>query len=785
MIKRIKQLKNIGTFSDLANGGSVQFEKMTFIYGLNTFGKTTLTDVFSSLKYNDSSLITLRKTIPEINSGQKAVFSYKKEDTEQNIIFENDVWEANELAQNLEVFGTDFIHKNLFTGLSVERRNKENFTQFILGQDGVVLANQIKSDKSSLNAKNRDLSNLLPQFVIGKSQTDIQYFLTISIEGLDRTELEGQIQVLKNTLQEEEKRLTEPSKIFKMENVAEFDIPQYDILNIVSKTAVILQKDYSEIREDVLKKLNRHIEHTFKSSDGAENWIQKGLNYKNEETDDCVFCGQSLTNAGELINAYDSYFNEEYKLFIEEVANEINNIIEALSQENYNCKSLLNSTSILIIKYKSLIQGDEFKTLSEAFERELIILNEEDINIKKGDFEQEVIKVVAEKNKKPFQQIVIINTNQLEESFKSYTDTLQRLKNIITEIIVQISTFKKQYENTNQIKERIQKSKEEILSLETKLNRVLQNNECKTYNDEIISINQLKTQIEENDKLLKTQQNEYLTSYFERINELFIRFGSHNFTLEKETNDRGHQPVYSLKVKFQNVEIAENKFSKVFSESDRRALALAVFWSKIELKSQEDKEKTILVLDDPITSFDENRIMQSIILFKETLNNVRQIIILTHYLHFIKNFCERSMNDDFTPAFLKICKNTSTAYLKRVDKKEFTISKYEEIHTKINSYIERSHNNCIKSDLRPFLESQFIPIFFVNELKTAKNNGLPLTSLSEQIDAIFTDEEVKRKFHSFRTALNSDSHIFTSSNEEDVRNFAREMMDYLYSFEYN
>jgi wobble nucleotide-excising tRNase len=785
MIKRVKQIKNIGTFSDFLNGSSVQFEKLTFIYGLNTFGKTTLADVFSSLKFNDNSLINSRKTIPAINSAQKVVFSYKKEDREQDITFENNTWVENELAQNLEIFGTDFIHKNLFTGLSVERSNKENFTQFILGQDGVALANLIKTDKSNLSSKNRGLSNLIPLFAKGKSQADIQSFLNTSIEGLDRAELKSQILALKNTIQEEEKRLTEPTKISNMESIAEFDIPQFDILNIVSRASVILQREYSEIREEVLQKLESHIENTFKSSDGAENWVQKGLNYKKEETDDCVFCGQSLTNARELLDAYDSYFNKEYKSFIEDVSTELTSVLEALGRENFNCKNLLNTIPTILIKYKELIQKDEFNTLSEAFERELITLNEEEVDNKKEEFEQAVIKAISEKNKKPFQPIKVINTNQLGESFKGYFTTLERLKSIISRAIVQISTFKKQYEKTTQIQERIQTKKDNLLALETKLNRLLQSNECQAYVNEIRSINQLKAQIETNDSLLETQQNEYLTSCFQRINELFVKFGSHNFTLEKETNNRGHQPVYSLKVKFQNVEIEENKLSKVFSESDRRALALAVFWSKIELKPQEEKGKTVIVLDDPITSFDENRITQSIGLFKETLNEVRQIIILTHYPHFIKNFCERSMNDDFTPAFLNICKNENSSYLERVDKKEFTISKYEEVFTRINTYIERVHNNSIKSDLRPFLESQFIPIFFVNELKIAESNGLPLGSLSDQIDAIFTDEEVKIKFHFFRTSLNPDSHIFTSSNNEDVRNFAREMMNYLYSFSFN
>jgi len=58
MIKQINSINNVGAFREFSNGGSIQFEKLTFIYGLNTKGKTTLTDILSSLKENEPTLIT-------------------------------------------------------------------------------------------------------------------------------------------------------------------------------------------------------------------------------------------------------------------------------------------------------------------------------------------------------------------------------------------------------------------------------------------------------------------------------------------------------------------------------------------------------------------------------------------------------------------------------------------------------------------------------------------------------------------------------------------------------
>ena len=125
-IKKIKEIKNIGTFAQFSNGGSLWFEKLTFIYGLNTFGKTTITDIFQSLKENNPEIILSRKTIPIQQIEQKVTLSIQDNSIEQDLIFKNNSWEKNEFQKYLEIFWTEFIHKNLFTGFSIERNNKEN-----------------------------------------------------------------------------------------------------------------------------------------------------------------------------------------------------------------------------------------------------------------------------------------------------------------------------------------------------------------------------------------------------------------------------------------------------------------------------------------------------------------------------------------------------------------------------------------------------------------------------------------------------------------------------------
>ena len=72
----------------------------------------------------------------------------------------------------------------------------------------------------------------------------------------------------------------------------------------------------------------------------------------------------------------------------------------------------------------------------------------------------------------------------------------------------------------------------------------------------------------------------------------------------------------------------------------------------------------------------------------------------------------------------------------------------------------------------------------LTESEQISDRNVDCDSLESIIDGIFDNEGIRRKIHEFRTTLNPDSHLFTSNNDEDVRSFALEMMDYLYSLKF-
>jgi wobble nucleotide-excising tRNase len=787
MIKRINSINNVGTFRDFPNGGSIQLEELTFIYGLNTKGKTTLTEVLTSLKEDDPSLIINRKSIPTVDSSQKIILSVKPSDSSNELQceFNHDSWTQTNSNENLHIFGSDFIHKNLFTGLTIERQNRENFTRFVLGEQGVQLATQIAEDKRLLRQKRSALPSQLPQYLKDKSEEEYLPFLSTDPTSIHLDKTKQQVADLEQRLRQEQQRLERPKEILSIEEVSQFNVTSTNVQELATQTNDLLDREFNEISSAAIAKLQEHIQNNFEQTENAGQWIKEGLDTRKSDSENCSFCGQSLEAATDLLSVYHSYFNEAYRNYISDLSNTIEDLRRRWRALNYNSLNAVTAKQALLLQYSQLINTDAFTALITRLNELIDSTNETGLNDLTTQFSQQVNQAFNTKARKPHEIVQSIDFSSLLGNHVNYQRNISSISETIDSIREAIRIFKEPYRDLTQIRTRISELQTAIETRKRAVARVEQNDACVSYQSEQQQITVIEGRITANEQALSANQNQYLDRFYTRIDFHFKQFGSENFTLERGTDNRGHQPVYFLKVKFKDVEINDSNIAKVFSESDKRALALSLFWAKMDFLTPEQKQNAIIVLDDPVTSFDDNRIMKSITRIKNTLREMRQVIVLTHYSHFIRNFIERGMNDDFTISFIEIAQNRNTSFLRRIDSNLFTETTYEKVFSKIQAFVNRESEEDIRSDLRKFLESLYLPHFYIKEFKAFSASETPFGTLSEKIDAIFTDDGVNAKFHEFRIMLNTDSHLFSSSNEEDIRSFAREMMDYLYNFSHN
>ncbi len=754
-IKSIKEIKNIGIFANFANGATFRFdEKITFIYGLNTFGKTTLTDIFQSLKDNNSNIINSRRTIPTQQGNQKVVISiFDQNPPEKDLIFQNNNWGQNSLSEHLEVFGTEFIHRNLFTGLSIERENKENFTDFILGEEGAKIAENIENDKKILGEKTRNKINKLPRFIKEKSEKEITDFLKLDISSLDKNKIEADLFKLKTEKQEEERRLKEPQKILNLENPIKVVIPEFTILENLEKINDYLQKNYSNIKEKFLKRLNEHINENSLNQDIAENWIKQGFHNTKDKNGNCLFCGQPLVNAKYIINLYDKYFDVNYSNYITEIETGLKTEFKNIESAYFNFQIKFTNQFTSASKFKELILDQSFQEILNNFEKKLKCISDDSLENQRKMLIQAIKKKAEQKNKKPYISIDKISFDEFKNNLQSYIKYLAEINDLIEETEENINSFKEQYKDTSKITGKINELKKNIEILEYQKARIDQNKDCEVYLQEIKDIKILSKKIDENRKNLEDNQDEYLKKYFVKINELFKKFGSHNFILDKVQENLGNKPVYTLKVKFHNQEISNEQMKTVFSESDRRALALSIFWAKIELKKEVEKQKTIVVLDDPITSFDDNRTMNFIYYIKDNLQELKQIIIFTHYNKFLSDY------NKFTQEKHKTYKIVSGGKLDNFDLDTFLKSEYVQTLEKIENFING------KSKIDPAIFRSFIDVLY------------------KPIFSGITPNNIINDLYTKCCTFNHNGFNY-EQEEENVRNFAKEMKEKLYSFEY-
>lgn len=783
-IKSIKKISRVGVFCNCQEG-SKRFEKLTILYGFNTHGKSTLCDILNSLSKNDSTIVESRATIPRTNSTQFVEISYQDEGNERSVYFRNGAWEPNTLGSRIEVFGTDFIHNNVFTGLGIERSNKENFTDFILGERGVSLASRLAQTNHELKVATIAYGKSAPGYVSGRSTDEIENFIDLAVNEPLET-LVNNIQLKTAELVAEKDNLKNIAEILNMAvPKAILDCKLKNILVLFRYANYCLRLSYERIDNLIMERLQQHILRNFLDTNSAESWIQKGLTIgKINDNSNCPFCGKQLTDALDLIRCYRAYFNDKYRAFITGVNAALEKAVFILEKVDIDLVRVLSDNLLAINEYRLLITNEKFKSLVRSLDE--LRINLARVETKLRESLEEAIKNLKTqtdvKKRAHHQSIDHVDTTNLKKLISECIGKYSNAQSINSEIIALIDEFKNQF-SADRITVNIAVIQSKLDDLNRQRSRLEQDKQCIRYRQLKSSIVRLKNEVDALSKELEDSQSEYIDKYFLHINNLFRELGSNEFQLEKVIDPRGNKKVYSLSVKFKGYRITNNLLPFVFSESDRRALALSIFWTKLLITN--DRSKTIVILDDPAASFDDNRITKTINLFKSAIDELGQIVILTHYPNFVARFLEITKDKQVPFKIFELHKMYDNCEFREVTRQDFQSNSHEKRFLKIYNFINRKNNIDVRSELRPYLESYLKMIFF----KQILDYSIDTNNLEHFIDALEREKIINnvqsRELHKYRTTLNPDSHILTCNNIEDLRNFSEEMFTFLHRLSFS
>lgn len=756
-ITRLKQINNIGTYKNSGNG-RINLKPFTFIYAANTYGKTTFCDIMRSLKTNDISYINNRRRIG-IKDSEKCLVSLTTDN--DNIDYDGEKWivpVGNNIRNYLEIFDINFVNENVFTNFKIEHKNKESFTSFILGERGVELAKTLAYLEQTLSDKEQE-------FKENKAKLD-KKLKDIAFDDIKKQKYNDNFkdtECLLISVAEEIKKLSnqlsEIDKIKSIKKIDSINVDQSKLRELINTT-----KEICAFKHDIdLTQLKKRVEDIREETAGlSDQWYKDGI--KSIKTK-CPLCGNIITD-NERIKILSEYFSEIIITFLDKVEKCQNEIIR-----NFKERSIA-SNLIKFAQQKDLIMpyfngnSDLPSALNESFKQLTKIAND--------------ISSFVEKSKEELESNLLIklsSVNKVDFEFSksatllTYLDEMDSILSIMNEQINDFNQNFKEYQeklSNEYLLSEISKHKSEF----SRYNLIVLRGQ---YNEEIDSLIQIEGHIKElKDKIKVTktkfdsQQEDFLNKYFADIQQIYSKLGSENYRIERETTSRGKKKVYGVKIYFRDKLIDETRFC--MSESDRRALALSVFLAKIKI---DNNPNSILILDDPVTSFDKDRMRNFISIINELKSNCfGQLIILMHYENFFRLITKAT--EDKT--LIKLVRDKDDHVFNEIYEDDDMFSnEYENALNHIIKFIN-AESNCIKeNDVRIFFE-KYLHNYYAYEIsknpsiKGGRLHDFILGLEKEKLISTATKEDLilKLKF------LNDSSHSFTDYPIEDQRSFVKD-----------
>lgn len=398
--------------------------------------------------------------------------------------------------------------------------------------------------------------------------------------------------------------------------ISKSDLIRNDELDSVIKKARPIKKEAITKKIDVLSidNIRKEIQRTselidrtvtsrvieeLKNNSKLSAWVENGLNlHKTEHRKICAFCGSSISD--ERIEKLDAHFSNALSELNSEIVLSIN-----------RWESLKINADIILIDesdfYDELLeqvkgQNSEFRKISQLVNREIEVY----------------IEVLKEKQKKPFEKLG--NTFEVDKLINSFNE----LNSLINKIKVYIDRHNEKVTNFDAVirgaKKRIERH-----YIQEQIEQLQYNDKEETlqqYKDDLKKIKEScdKKKIEYAELENKLSNETLGAEEFNKKLEKFLGYGE--ITIEFDKDEKGYKIYRNGREEAKNL-----------SEGEKTAIAFIYFITKIKENGQKI-EDTILVIDDPISSFDSNKLFSAYAYMKSECDKAKQLFVLTHNYNF-------------------------------------------------------------------------------------------------------------------------------------------------------
>ena len=404
MIRKFISIENVGKLRSCKAAGDVELRQLSLIYAENGRGKTTICDIFRSLRSGDGSFIQGRTTLGPSAAPKAQVL------LENSIAkFDGKAW--NELVPELEIYDSRFVHENVYAGELVEHEQKRNLYRVIVGEKGVELATlvdkldaEIREADKVIKSKKLAVDKFCP---VGMSTEEF-----VALE--EHSDIDARIDLKKSELE----TLRQSDEIARKRVLDELEIP-----NLPSNLPSVLGKELEDISSETEQLVRSHIEnHT---SGATEPWLDQGCNYL--QNDECPFCQQSV-DGNDLVSAYRVYFGEAY----ESLKDEVNSLRERVLR--------FGSESDRLRLDQSITSNEELIEFWKKFvDVELLNIDSKDIRFAMTALQHAAVEAVDKKVSRILEPVVLggsfeaaaLKYSQSQIDLGKYNQTVKKLNALI------------------------------------------------------------------------------------------------------------------------------------------------------------------------------------------------------------------------------------------------------------------------------------------------------------------------------------------------------------------
>lgn len=675
MLKKFIALKNIGRFRDFKAAGDVELRRLTLIFAPNGHGKTTLCDVLRSLQTGRPEYVLGRKTLG--GSG----------DPEAQIRLENSIatfktgaWSGS--SPEIVIFDSTFIHENVHSGDYVDRDHKRQLYQVVVGQQGVLLANQVaeldveikKATKTIAELEDRLRRHLpseieLKTFVLMSCSDDIDEKLaaaTSELEGASRA-----AEVVQNPI------------------LGPLPEPEFS-----TDLAILLSRELGELSASAEERVHDHLRTHTKGAN--ERWVSEGLDYIQDGK--CPFCEGPVSNV-ELIGAYRSYFGQGYRALKADIAAMNASVSKGLGESMLlGIQGGLATNASLVEFWKRLVTVEEFQIDFET-----------SIKIPILQLRAAALELLKRKESAPLEAIPLSEAFVAAKAgFDATVLGLGAYNSWVSKLNMRISAKKAEIRASN-----VDVVRQKLVQLEATRKRAEPEvgKMCVEYHDAIAGKKELEGQKKSAKEALDRYTSTIFSTYQTKINELLDKFGAGFRIGNTSRSYLGGTASSDYQLVINDVTVGlggpdtpleQTSFRNTLSSGDRSTLALAFFLAQLELDPLSAQK--VVVLDDPFTSQDRSRRTCTQQLIRRQARESRQVVVLSHDADFLKGLWESS--DPATVKTLQCVRAGDNTVINEWDVRLETLPPYLDDLRQLRDFQEtgKGDRRAVVRCIRPVLE---------------------------------------------------------------------------------